>query len=158
VTSKKRGPERAAPAGKEGTAQMMRRKRCKRGVSRSEDEGSINLCSAWSKFSYTSAKLKKLADLRASIRRSSPITSGFDLEWLLSFSAIIRGALAQETSDKGKMGVLAAIARGYGMDARLLDDCLKLSGGAGLTRSVLSRLGEALSCDIGKSPGHEWTS
>jgi hypothetical protein len=140
---------RAADTG----VQLMKRRRNKRGAVRSAEEGSVNLCSAWSKVSYASARAKKLADLRSTIRGSCAEMSNFDLEWLFFFSSILRASLEDAATEAEKIDLLTQAARGYNMGAKCLDDCLKMSGGAGLTRTVLSRLASSLSCYLGRPPG-----
>lgn len=120
------------------------KKRTGRGTKRTIHEGSINLPRAWSKMSYAASRIKKIVELRGRYRSANRQLVGVDLEWLSSFSTIVRAKMHSANDDKDRLKIIVSIAQDYNFDVLMIDDALKFMGESGLTRSMLRKVGEAL--------------
>ena len=121
-----------------------KRKRSKRGVKRSTEEGSINLSCAWSKLSYAASRAKRLSEVRGSMRLACKELATVDSEWLYFFSQIIMTDLKNAGTEDNGVSVLLKYAKMYNLSAKTLDDALKMVGNGGLSRAVIRGLARKL--------------
>lgn len=121
-----------------------KRKRSKRGVKRSTEEGSINLSCAWSKLSYAASRVKRMSEVRGSMRLACKELAGVDSEWLFFFSQMIMADLKNAGTEDNGVSVLFKYAKMYNLSAKTLDDALKMVGNGGLSRAVIRGLARKL--------------
>ena len=115
------------------SADPSRRKGRSRRAERRTGWGVVNPSLAWSKASYASAQSKKLVGIASTLRAETGVGTHVGLEWLTFFCAIATEA-AERAADGRAMDELAALAAGYGMRARHVEDIMRLC--APLTRTL----------------------
>ncbi|GAQ93618.1 hypothetical protein KFL_017150020, partial [Klebsormidium nitens] len=121
-----------------------KRKRSKRGIKRSTEEGSINLSCAWSKLSYAASRAKKLSEVRGSMRLACRELACVDGLWLYYFTQMITTEMKQAGKEDNGVTVLSKYAMMYNLSAKTLDDALKMVGNGGLSRAVIRGLARRL--------------